>query len=183
MRCIKFIWLILLTITLWCGPVLGQTGEPAPDFSLSAPERDVHRQYLGLENGEPFVLGQIKADIIIIEIFSMYCPICQGEAAKVNTLFSLIQALPSQGKRVRLVGIGVGNSAFEVDFFRKKYVIDFPLFSDGNFVIHKKIGEVRTPHFFGLKRNEKGDLDLFYSGPGDAAHPEVFLKSLLKKAQ
>ncbi len=98
MRCIKFIWLILLTITLWCGPVLGQTGEPALDFSLSAPERDVHRQYLGLENGEPFVLGQIKADIIIIEIFSMYCPICQREAANVNTLFSLIQALPSQGK-------------------------------------------------------------------------------------
>ena len=183
MRCIKYICLILLLLTLWCGPVLGQAGEPALDFSLSAPESDVHRHYLGLENGDPFVLGQIKADIIIIEIFSMYCPICQREAANVNTLFSLIQALPSQEKTIRLLGIGAGNSAFEVDFFRKKYAIEFPLFSDGDFVIHKKIGEVRTPHFFGLKRNEKGDFDMFYSGPGDAPHPEVFLESLLKKAQ
>ncbi|GAB6145814.1 peroxiredoxin family protein [Desulfocicer niacini] len=183
MRCIEFICLILLTLTIWCGPVPGQASEPTLDFSLSAPASDVHRQYLGLENGEPFVLGQIKADIVIIEIFSMYCPICQREAANVNTLFYLIQALPSQGKSIRLVGIGAGNSAFEVEFFRKKYAIDFPLFSDGDFVIHKKIGEVRTPHFFGLKRNEKGDFDLFYSGPGDAPHPEVFLKSLLKKAQ
>ena len=185
MRYFKLICLSLLSLTLCCGQALGQASEtePALDFSLSAPESDVHRQYLGLLNGKFFFLEQIKADIVIIEIFSMYCPVCQREAANVNTLFSLIQGLPSQDKTIRFLGIGAGNSAFEVEFFRKKYAIEFPLFSDADFVLHKKIGEVRTPHFFGLKRNEKGNLEIFYSGPGDAPHPQAFLETLLKKAK
>lgn len=182
MKHLIVIYLSLLGLTLYCAPVFALEGEPKLDFSLSVPENENHRQYLGLGSETSFVLKQIKANIVIIEIFSMYCPICQREAANINTLFSLIQALPSQGKNVKLLGIGAGNSAFEVEFFRKKYTIEFPLFSDCDFVIHKKIGEVRTPHFFGLKRNEKGDLDLFYSGPGNAPHPEVFLERLLKKA-
>ena len=183
MRFFNLICLTLLSLTLCCGQALGQAGEPVLDFSLPGPESDVHKQYLGLVGDDAFVLEQIKADIVIIEIFSMYCPICQREAANINTLFSLIQGLPSPDKTIKFLGIGAGNSAFEVDFFRKKYAIEFPLFSDGDFVIHKKIGEVRTPHFFGLKRNKEGKLELFYSGPGDAPHPETFLETLLKKSK
>lgn len=149
------------------------------DFTLPAPVDEVHKTYLGLTNNHRFSLGQIKADIVIIEIFSMYCPVCQREAANVNTLFNLIQK-KSFKKNIKLIGIGAGNSPFEVNFFKKKYRIKFPLFSDPDFTIHKKIGAVRTPHFFGLALQGSGKFKVFYSKSGAVPHPEKFLQTILK---
>jgi peroxiredoxin len=150
------------------------------DFSLPAPETAPNRSYLGLETREPFFLGQVKAEILIIEIFSMYCPICQREAADVNKLFDLIQKDPALKPKIKLIGIGAGNSSFEVNFFKEKYQIEFPLFSDGKFVIHKKIGEVGTPYFIGLKPNGKKSLEIFYSQSGEMTDPADFLRTLIK---
>lgn len=150
------------------------------DFTLPSPADDTHKNYLGLFNGNQFSLGQIKAEIVIIEIFSMYCPICQREADNVNTIFNLIQKSPVLKQKVRLLGIGAGNSRFEVDFFKNRYDIEFPLFSDPDFSIHKKTGEVGTPHFFGVKIEANGEHTIFYSQSGEVSDPEQFLKTLLK---
>lgn len=149
------------------------------DFSLSAPEESAHQRYLGLETQDPFLLNQVQAKILIIEIFSMYCPICQREAADVNKLFELIQKDPRLNNQVKLIGIGAGNSTYEVNFFKEKYQIEFPLFSDDKFVIHKKIGEVGTPYFIGLKPDNKKGLEIFYSQSGEILDPEKFLETLV----
>jgi len=150
------------------------------DFSLAAPENPSHRTYLGLETLDPFLLNQVQAKILIIEIFSMYCPICQREAADVNLLFELIQKNPTLKDQVKLIGIGAGNSAYEVNFFKETYQIEFPLFSDTNFVIHKKIGEVGTPYFIGIKPDKEKGLEIFYSQSGEIPDPEKFLETLVK---
>jgi peroxiredoxin len=150
------------------------------DFSLAAPKEASHRSYLGLETLDPFILNQIQAKILIIEIFSMYCPICQREAADVNKVFELIQKNPKFKNQIRLIGIGAGNSAYEVNFFKETYQIEFPLFSDTKFMIHKKIGEVGTPYFIGLKPDKKQGLEIFYSQSGEIADPEKFIETLVK---
>lgn len=181
-RCLVLICLIVSGLNMYPGPGACRENEEKLDFTLPAPDNDVHRQYLGLLNNARFSLGQIRAEIVIIEIFSMYCPICQREAANVNTLFRLIQNSPSLKNKVRLIGIGAGNSAFEVEFFKKKYAVEFPLFSDPDFSIHKKTGEVRTPHFFGLALQGNGNFNIFYSQSGELSNPEKFLETLLKNS-
>jgi len=47
-------------------------GGVLPEFSLSVPKSDEHQQYLGLAGKESFNISEISADVVIIEIFSMY---------------------------------------------------------------------------------------------------------------
>lgn len=47
-------------------------GGVLPEFSLSAPSSGEHRQYLGIEGKDSFAIPEIKADIVIIEIFNTY---------------------------------------------------------------------------------------------------------------
>ena len=47
-------------------------GGVLPDFVLSAPESTEHQDYLGLAGKNTFKIPEIKAEVVIIEIFSMY---------------------------------------------------------------------------------------------------------------
>ena len=121
-------------------------------FRFSIPDNAGAKNYLGLKGTDTFTIPQIKADTVIIEIFSMYCPICQAEAPVVNELHRLIEKTPSLKGKVKLIGIGAGNSAFEVEVFRKKYNILFPLFPDEKYGIQKALsGPIRTPTFVAIK--------------------------------
>lgn len=47
-------------------------GGELPDFSLTVPRDLDHQQYLGIEAKESFNVSDIKARVLIIEIFNMY---------------------------------------------------------------------------------------------------------------
>ncbi len=47
-------------------------GGVLPDFSLAVPQNDEHQKYLGLAGKEAFSIPEIRAEVVIIEIFSMY---------------------------------------------------------------------------------------------------------------
>lgn len=127
-----------------------------------------------------FSLPKPRDGVVIIEIFSMYCPYCQREAPNVNKLYDRIQANPNLKSKMRLVGIGVGNSAYEVDVFRKRYNISFPLYSDGDFKMHKNLGEPRTPYFIGVKINPDGSHRIFYSKLGEFGDVDKFLEEMVR---
>ena len=146
------------------------------DFTLPVPEDPKAAAYLGLDHSGSFTLDQVRADILIVEIFSMYCPICQREAPRVNALFEKLEAV--KGKKIRLLGIGAGNSAFEVDFFKETYAIPFPLFSDGDFFIHKKIGERGTPFFIAITPGVPKDSRIFFTHSGDMGDLDSFFERL-----
>jgi peroxiredoxin len=171
--------MILLTM-----PVVPLAGKiPAPgdqlaDIRLKAPASADQRNYLGLEQGGSFNPTGITGELLVIEIFSMYCPHCQREAPAVNRLYQTIQASETLRDRVKMIGIGVGNSDFEVDHFRKHYEIDFPLFSDEDFVIHKALGEVRTPFFIISVIGSEDRGNVLWTGSGNMDPLATFIKRL-----
>jgi peroxiredoxin len=157
-------------------------GDMLPDIRLSFPNDKEYQTYLGIEGTAPetFQIPQIQADIVLIEIFSMYCPHCQREAPLVNTFFEKLQSDPQLNQQIKLIGIGVGNSDYEVSFFQKKYNTRFPLFSDPNYIIHKQIGEVRTPFFIGVKARGDDRGKIFLAHLGGIEGVDEFLSVVLK---
>jgi len=177
----RYLSILVVCIIVSISPAFAGSDELSLDFALPAPLEKIHQNYLGVDPGQAFTLDRVKADILVIEIFSMYCPICQREAPKVNTLFQHLEQI--KDKSVRLIGIGAGNSAYETEFFRKTYGIEFPLFSDGKFVIHKKIGEKGTPFFIGLKPGNPKETQVFFTHSGDIKDLDAFVDQLLKAAE
>ena len=49
-----------------------QAGQTLPLFNLPVPADPEHQAYLGLPTTGEFNIGNIKAELVIIEIFSMY---------------------------------------------------------------------------------------------------------------
>ena len=46
-------------------------GGVLPEFELEVPRSDEHQKYLGV-GGKTFTIPEIKAEVVIVEIFSMY---------------------------------------------------------------------------------------------------------------
>ena len=56
----------------WADSQPPAVGGKLPEFTLPAPKSDEHQEYLGLAGKESFKISEISADVVIIEIFSMY---------------------------------------------------------------------------------------------------------------
>jgi peroxiredoxin len=184
---LAFVISVVLFFTLLGGRlVLAGTipaeGSAFPDITLPAPDKTGEKGYLGLTGKGSFRLSQIKADVIIVEIFSMYCPYCQKEAPNVNELYNLIDKRTALKDKMKIIGLGAGNTPFEVNVFRDRYDIRFPLFPDESFSIHQAVGEVRTPYFFVLKMAPGGLNKIVYSRVGSIHDPGSFLDMVIKKA-
>jgi thiol-disulfide isomerase/thioredoxin len=181
MKKLRMVWTILACLLILPAFLAAEVAPPVqggklPDIRLSIPADPGYQTYLGVQGEGTFSLSQIKAPVVIVEIFSMYCPHCQREAPSINDLYSKIQNSEKLKGKVKLVGIGVGNSPFEVEYFKKTYAIQFPLFPDGEFIVHKQLGEVRTPYFIGIKNHKDGSHTIFYSKLGTIADNADFLK-------
>ena len=74
---LKFILALILCLLAWAGFAVAKVKPPAeggvlPEIVLNAPESSELQQYLGVAGEKTFTIPEIKAEVVIIEIFSMY---------------------------------------------------------------------------------------------------------------
>lgn len=161
-------------------PAVGGT---LPDITLPAPSNSTDKNYLGVSGFGSFKIPRIRAKVVVIEIFNMYCPYCQREAPNVNELYAKIEQNPALKDAIKIIGIGAGNTPFEVGIFSKKYNVPFPLFADEKFVIYGLLGEVRTPYFIAVKMSPDGTNRVIYSKLGAIGGVDDFLSTLIKLSE
>lgn len=179
--------LIILAIIFQLA-MFGSPGE-AQDFKLDAkglsqmrfpsPEGVAAKKYLGLSDAPEFTLGQIGSEAILLMIFSMYCPVCQKDAPVVNQLYQMIESDPNLRSKVRFIGIGTGNTPYEVEVFQKKFSIKFPLIPDDDFSIQKiSSHDIRTPTFALARKKAGNQLDILKIKVGEIREAREFFDSI-----
>lgn len=151
-----------------------------PLFDLPVPESERHKAYLGVSGTGNFNIGQIKAQILLLEVYSFYCPNCQIAAAHVNDLYRLIEQNPGLRDKIKMIGIAVTNSAYEVDAYRERYKVPFPLFPDKDLSIAEHLDVRGTPTFIGVKLNDGGGATRFLFSEGGFEEPQKFLDEIMK---
>ena len=159
-----------------------KAGDVLPEITLSTPEAASDQEYLGVSGGDSFKVTDIKADLVIVEIFGVTCPHCNHAAPSVNKLYELIESKPELKGKVKIIGIGVGNDSYEVAYFKKKHKVPFPLFDDEEYLIHEQVGEPGTPYFICIKNNKDGSHDIIYAQAGGFENADDFLEMLLLKS-
>ncbi len=143
MRC-----LLAAALLLWLPVALaGETelcvlpGAPFPDLTfqqLLAPE---DYAALGLPAaGGPVSLSQVSGDLLVLEFFNKYCLTCWRQAPQLQSFSRLLEP-GDLGGRVRILSVGAGNSAKELEGFRKEFGLDYPLAPDPGFEQFYALGE------------------------------------------
>ena len=188
MKC--FAVFILATLLLFpaCLPATAADAQPEetplPQFFLTVPENEDHREYLGLQGkaGSQFTLSDVDADILLIELFSMYCPFCQEEAPAVNDLYMAMKNYSNADMKIKIIGLGANNSEFEVEHFRSTYDVKFPLFADPDMKIYEALEGKGTPGFVGCRKEADGTYTIVLRQSGGFHHYEDFLAELIRKS-
>ena len=122
-----------------------QAGDSFPETPLPIPPDPGSQKYLGALGENNFTLKEIGADLIVVEILSVYCHSCQRQIKAYNQLYDLIEKDPRTRDRIKMIGIAAGNSWAEVTHFIEQYNARFPIIPDPQYHVYNAIGETRAP--------------------------------------
>jgi peroxiredoxin len=141
-------WRAVLLALLALSPALaGETelcvkpGEALPDLvfeHLLAPE-DYETLGLGRREG-PVRLSEVEGDLLVLEFFNKYCLTCWRQAPQLEAFSRLLEP-GDLGGRVRILSVGAGNSARELEGFRREFGLTYPLAPDPAFEQFYALGE------------------------------------------
>lgn len=189
--CIVLIFSLLLLSN--CASTTGDaTSIPSPKtikninldvISLPLPDDIESISYLGLSGEKRFNISQIKANVILINVFSTTCPHCIKEAPNTNKLFQAIEDRPDLKGRIKIIGIGTKNSLEEVYKFKEEYKVPFPLFDDKDMSIFDQLGVTGTPTMIGVKLLDDGTYSILFRKAGSIGEVPWFIDFLLDMAQ
>ena len=178
------ICLILITFSgaLVCAEKFPVNGQALSQLVYEAPDAPIDLKYLGISGKPALKLPQIQADVLIIQVFNMYCHYCQSEAPKVNKLYQIIETSPALKGKVKLVGVGVGNTPYEVNVYKKKFDVRFPLLWDPLLDIQKTSkSRFRTPTFIVARKVRGPALEIVHIHVGKLGPLEQFIDSFMSR--
>lgn len=112
----------------------------APSVPIAQALSSEARAALGIAAQGPFTLSQIDAPLVLLEFFNVHCFACALQAPVLDEAWRLVQAREDLRERVRFLGIGVGNTAGEVERYREQYEVPFPLVADPEFAVYDALG-------------------------------------------
>lgn len=131
-------------------------GSTLAQFKIEVPDSKEDRDYLGVQDSQKEIpFSDLPGKLVILEFFSVYCPICHEQAPVANKLYRFINGDPDLKKDVRMIAIAVGNQPDQVSAYKKKFDTPFPLISDAKGSIMAGVGIESIPQTLILDKNNR----------------------------
>jgi peroxiredoxin len=137
-------------------PVVLGTLPAVPLLDVLSPEQ---RTYLGLAASGSFTVDAVRGDLIVLEFFNASCYACTLMAPVMDEAWRAVDARDDLRRRVRFVGIGVGNTSGQVRDFRERFDAPFPMIADPDYSLFDALGTSEgTPYLVLARRASDGKL-------------------------
>jgi thiol-disulfide isomerase/thioredoxin len=131
-------------------------GDSFPEISLEKPVGPDSASYLGLPEGVQFSLSHVQADLVLVELLSVYCLHCQMQVEHFNKLQKMIEENPDTRGRIKLVGVAVASRAPEVEKFIERFQVEYPVVPDPEFKVYHALGAGVTPFSIYVRQTVPG---------------------------
>ena len=164
MRCsiiLQLFAMVCLALTLTAShlsakspPQAGDSVEDVLTFNFPIPTVEEHRVHLNLADGRETVsLKDMGKAYLLVEIVGVYCPVCHNQAPQVLRLYQRVQRDPGLADKLGMVAIAAGATPMEVEHLHRTWRFPFPILQDGDYALHKLVGEPDTPFAFIVDRD------------------------------
>lgn len=121
-------------------------GDEFPACRLGLMEHPEDKTYLGAPPESDFLsLSEVDAEYVLIQLYNNLCLDCIREAKTMNEYYREVERSPRLKRKLRLIGFGVHNNTRQVEEFREKYGVLFPLFPDEDAAIFSCLGQAAIP--------------------------------------
>jgi peroxiredoxin len=167
----SFLW--TLSIPGLCEAKTPVEGDSLAGMIVQGADLERDRTYLGIHKEGPFALGDIEAELILLEIAGVYCPVCHNQAPRLNQLFARIQKNKQLSSSVKFMVLATG-TPMEIEHLRVKFNSPFPILNDPGFVLHKSMGEPKTPYTMLVRKDGK----VTYAHLGAIEDMDAFLQRI-----
>ncbi|SDB09677.1 Peroxiredoxin [Desulfonatronum thiosulfatophilum] len=117
-----------------------------PPCLLTVSDRQQDFSYLEMtQPSANFLLADVPAEFVLLKYYSEHCSQCVQEAQLYNRLFAMIQEDPGLRERLKLIGIGVGDSQRSVLRFKRTHNVPYPLLADERRILFDSVGGGEIP--------------------------------------
>lgn len=123
-------------------------------------------------------LVDIPAEYIFVEFFNERCLGCIREIKTFKSLYSGFQNEKGISEKIKIIGIGTGSNEENVQAFRDRYDIPFPVFADAEWRLFECLGSPALPTAYLLKRNKKGAREIVSVQSGHTENIHALLESI-----
>jgi len=134
-------------------PVL-RSGDLFPTIHLLNSLSQTEKTYLGVGEKKIFCVDEIKSDLIVIKYLNTNCSYCIKLLPVFNEIYQTLGQESTLNGKIRIIGISTGDTLTEVEDFKTKHTIPYPIVPDPEFKAHKAVGEPRVP-FIVVARKDK----------------------------
>lgn len=161
-----------------------QPGDYFPPCVFTAADRERDFSYLGIvQRSADFVLSDVRAEFILLKYYGEHCSQCVKEAPLYNRLFTMITQDDWLGPRMKMIGIGVGDSRRSVLRFRSAHGVAYPLLADERRTAFDSAGGGEIPLLYLLRVLPDARLQVLLYHEGHMQDLETLFTAIKSTAQ